>query len=125
MALSPDGARAYVTCEGGDVVDVINTSTFQVVRTIGVGSAPKEVSFSADGQRAFVTNNTSVSVIDTLSETVVATFPVPGAQNLHSSRATPDGTALYVSDSAFQLRCSTPRLEPSWRPLTTGRPTLS
>jgi YVTN family beta-propeller protein len=100
VAVSPNGARVYVACEMSNAVAVIDTLTNQVARTIAVGLGPWEVTFSPNGARAYVTNDTSVSVIDASTELVVASYSVPGANNLHSVRSTADNSALYVSDVA-------------------------
>ncbi len=78
VAVTPDGARAYVTNSGSGSVSVINTATNTVIATITVGLGPGRVAVSSDGTRAYVTNSgsDSVSVIDTATNTVTATITV-------------------------------------------------
>ncbi|MGZ0714077.1 YncE family protein [Pseudomonas palleroniana] len=69
-----------------------------VVRTIAVGTNPRNIAFSADGSRAYVTNlgGHTVSVINTETFTVIATiggFSQPYRLTLH-----PDGTRLFVGN---------------------------
>jgi len=56
VAISPNGARAYVTNAGAKSVSVIDTATNTVVATVGVEFIPVHVSFSPDGVHAYVTN---------------------------------------------------------------------
>src|SRR3989304_24158 len=51
VAITPDGARAYVTNSGGGAnsVSVIDTATNTVVATVGVGSSPFGVAITPDG----------------------------------------------------------------------------
>ncbi len=60
------------------MVFVHSTSDFSEVAAIPVGMQPSEVTFSADGSKVFAANTGSgtVSVIDPVSKTVVATIPV-------------------------------------------------
>jgi len=75
--VSPNGRYVYVT-NSEDAVSVVDTAAHEVRATIGVGSGPGHLAFSADGRRAYVTNTSSddVSVIDTATARVVATVPV-------------------------------------------------
>ena len=54
MALSPDGSRLYVALNGINQLGVIDTTTNQVVQTIDVGNAPRQVVLV--GNDAFVSN---------------------------------------------------------------------
>lgn len=96
VAITPDGAFAYVTCTGGPgnlpgAVIVIRTADNTVVATIPFGANltstyVRGVAISPDGGFAYVAScqmtssgqiaNGSISVISTASNTVVATTPV-------------------------------------------------
>ena len=54
MALSPDGAKLYVALNGVNKLGVIDTATNQLVQTIPVGNAPRQVALV--GNDAFVSN---------------------------------------------------------------------
>ena len=71
--------RAYVTNTTDGTVSVIDTSTNNVVATIGVGQEPGAV--AVRGNRVYVANYVSgtVSVIDTTTNAVVATVAAGGA----------------------------------------------
>ncbi len=95
VAITPDGAFAYVAhAVVPDLVSVIETASNTVVATIGAGSSPGDlgdfpgaVAITPDGAFAYVVNrssftpgssfiSTTVSVINTGSNTVVATVNV-------------------------------------------------
>jgi YVTN family beta-propeller protein len=97
IAITPDGAFAYVTNVFGSNVSVIDTSTNGVVATIPVGAQPKNPTITPDGAFVYVVNYHSytVSVIDTSSNTVISTIWVghlPSGIDI-----TPDGAHVYVT----------------------------
>lgn len=82
-AFSPDGTEIWTammadSASGMNVVRVYDGSLDSLLAEIPVGSLPQEISFSADGNHAFVCNNESgtVSMIHVPSHGVVATIPV-------------------------------------------------
>lgn len=76
---SPDGSEIWAgqLDEHGKVL-VYDAKTYRLKHTIEVGSEPAEVSFSVDGTIAFVANgaDNTVSAIDPVKKTVLATIPV-------------------------------------------------
>ncbi len=96
-ATSQAQTRAYVTNQLDNTVSVIDTAT----NTGGVAGTgipvccPLGVAITPDGTRAYVTENISeVSVIDTATNTVVASIPAANPQEV---AITPDGTRAYVT----------------------------
>ncbi|MEB9625146.1 beta-propeller fold lactonase family protein, partial [Bacillus cereus] len=77
---------------------VINTGSNSVVATVSVGTNPRSVAITPDGDFAYVTNSSSnnVSVINTGSNSVVATIPVGNAPT--DVAITPDGDFAYVTN---------------------------
>jgi YVTN family beta-propeller protein len=73
IAITPDGARAYVTnFFNDDDVSVIDTATnTNLGADVGVGAAPIAIAITPDGARAYVANagDNDVSVIDTATNT--------------------------------------------------------
>jgi YVTN family beta-propeller protein len=98
VAITPDGAFAYVANPGSDDVSVIATSTNTVVATVTVGQGPFGVAITPDGAFAYVTNGFSdnVSVIATSTNTVVATVTVELFPR--GVAITPDGAFAYVTN---------------------------
>ncbi len=84
VAVTPDGATAYVTLAGteahpGDQVAVIDLAARRERARIAVGRMPFGIQAHPSGRWVLVTNRLSnfVSVIDTTSDRVVAEIPVP------------------------------------------------
>ncbi|WP_298152289.1 YncE family protein [Flavobacterium sp.] len=76
---SPDGTEIWVPQMDMDgKVLVYNASTYALTNTITVGMMPAELTFSANGSKAYVANgdDDTVSVIDVATKTVTATVTV-------------------------------------------------
>ena len=92
VAFSPDGTRAWITCEAEKNVWVVDTKTGRVVRKIGLSGDPNNLAVSKDGKRVFIGIRVApgaVDVIDTASLTNIKSIPVKGA--IHNVYVTPDG----------------------------------
>jgi YVTN family beta-propeller protein len=82
VAVHPGGTYAYFTDSffgGGSTVLVVDTIMDVQIGVIPVANDPTEVIFSPGGSRAYVTHWSalgSVSVIDTMTNTVIASIPV-------------------------------------------------
>jgi YVTN family beta-propeller protein len=98
MAMSADGARLYVLCEGTDEVAVYDTAARAIVQRIRVGREPKSLSMTADGKRLYVANSWSdnVSEIDTATLAVSRTLPAGFEPN--AALADADGRFLYIAN---------------------------
>ncbi|MFK4184524.1 IPT/TIG domain-containing protein [Streptomyces sparsogenes] len=99
IAVTPDGAAAYVADSGGGAVSVVGTATDTVAATVPVGSGPWEVAVAPDGSHAYVTRPAAgaVTVIETATNTVTAT--IGGFSGPRGLAVSPDGTRLYVANS--------------------------
>ena len=77
LALSRDGGRLYILCEGTDEVVAVDTRTSKTLRRIPVGHVPKGLALGPSDKRLYVANSWSdtVSQIDTGSLEVVRTLP--------------------------------------------------
>ncbi|MEV0948593.1 YncE family protein [Rhodococcus sp. NPDC049939] len=105
VAITPDGAYAYVANQNGNVanqngnsVSVIATATNTVTATIPVGEGPSGMAITPNGAFAYVTNlvDNSVSVIDTATNTEITTVPIGGTPS--EVAITPDGALAYVTN---------------------------
>ncbi|MEY9857096.1 YVTN family beta-propeller protein [Catenulispora sp. GAS73] len=98
IALTPNGATAYVASTFGNSVPVINTATKTEIAEITVGSAPSGIAISPDGSTAYVTNGggNTVSVINTATNTVTANYAV--GSNPGGIAVAPGGSDVYVAN---------------------------
>jgi YVTN family beta-propeller protein len=99
VALTANGARAYVSNAGSHTVSVIDTASLEVVQTVGVGRGPSGVAVSPDGSKVFTANlqDNSVSVIDTSDYRVTA---VPVEKNPRGVAVSLQGTRAYVANGS-------------------------
>jgi YVTN family beta-propeller protein len=100
MAITPDGARAYVSIPSLNKVSVIATATETVTTSISLPN-PQWVAISPDGTRVYVTTDgpgflDNVSVIDTTTNTVIAT--VAAGRGAEDVAVSPDGSYVYVTN---------------------------
>ena len=100
VAVKPDGSKAYVTNDGEATTTVIDGVNNTVLKTIpGTGNVGAAV--SPDGTKVyasgFINNSVSgVTVIDTSSDTVIATIPITFGETWIDA-ISPDGSTLYVA----------------------------
>jgi YVTN family beta-propeller protein len=104
IAVNPAGTKAFVASQS-DVISVIDLATntvTAVIPVLPVGGGEKRpimVAVNPAGTRAYVTNGiaSTVSVVDTSSNSIVATIPVGGF--LRGVAVTPSGSRVYVASS--------------------------
>jgi YVTN family beta-propeller protein len=97
VAITPNGAFAYVANFNSNSVSVINTATNTVTTTITAGTGPWGIAITPNGAFAYVTNYTSasVSVISTTTNAVVATVAM--GSPAWGVAITPNGAFAYVT----------------------------
>ena len=102
-AVSPDGTKVYVTnTKYGNrgTVSVIDTAINKVTAIVDVGYkySPCGIAVTPDGKKLYVADRDikGVSVIDTFTNTVIATVPV--GVNPLGVAITPDGKKVYVTN---------------------------
>jgi YVTN family beta-propeller protein len=80
VALNPDGKTGYISDGAGNAIVVFNRADFSVQATVAAGTNPDGISFEPVTKTVWAFNGRSnnISVMDTASNTVVATIPVPG-----------------------------------------------
>jgi YVTN family beta-propeller protein len=88
--------KAYVTNSLGDNITVIDLGSLKATGDIKVGKRVHGVCAQADGQKLFTTIESErvLKVIDTATNEVTATIPLPGVPNQCAS--TPDGHYVAV-----------------------------
>ncbi|MEJ5309156.1 MAG: YncE family protein [Anaerolineae bacterium] len=99
VAVSPCLRKVYVTIPNSDSVSVIDMDTLTVTNVITGLSVCIGVTFSPQGDRAYVGNQgaLAIGVIDTASESVIATWPVLGSNALEIAPSV-DGGTLYIGE---------------------------
>ena len=101
VAVAPDGSLVYVSTGPTNTVAVIDSMTNAVITTIPVPNIPEGLSVTPDGSKVYAvdyggTQPSTVSVISTASNTVVATVNNVGS----GSMASAIGSALNPSNRA-------------------------
>jgi YVTN family beta-propeller protein len=96
--------RLYVSSHSvdgsGDAITVIDLESFSVINIIAVGNEPNVMVLHPDGSKLYVPcqrDAKSLWVIDTVTETVVATLEGPGEGSV-SADVLKDGSAIYLSN---------------------------
>ena len=94
VAVTPDGARAYVTGPGG--VTVVDTATRTVAARIDAGGPTTGVAVTPDGTRVYAAGGQpgTVTVIATATDSVVDRIAVDAARAV---AVAPDGERVYVT----------------------------
>ena len=101
IAITPDGTRAYVTNFGSNTLSVIDISTNTVLKSIGLPDTPDGLAISPDGSSIYVATFSSVSVVSTATNAIVANILPPDPTCDFSELAvTPDGQQVYVTSNA-------------------------
>ncbi|KUI41237.1 hypothetical protein AU197_01485 [Mycobacterium sp. IS-1590] len=98
IAISADGARAYVLNNTSDTISVIDTATNSVTATIAVADDPAYLMHAVvhpDGDRLYVSRLGVVSVVDVTAKVVVAEIPV--GNSWMRLAINPDGTTVYAA----------------------------
>jgi YVTN family beta-propeller protein len=80
VALNPDGKTGYISDGAGNAIVVFNRSDLSIKATVAAGTNPDGIAFEPLTKTVWAFNGRSgnVSVLDTATNTVVATVPLPG-----------------------------------------------
>jgi YVTN family beta-propeller protein len=123
-----DGRFAYFANFNGGTVDVVDTDTYELT-SIPTGPGSRRLAISPTGDRVAVSNflDDSVSVIDTLTQTVIATVPVgiaprgiaitPSGDAIYTTNVR-DGTASIIDSRTLKVKTLTVELKP-WQVVIT------
>jgi len=97
VAFSPDGTRAYISCEAENTLWAVDAKTGKLISKAPLTGHPNNISISKDGRRVFVAIVSSpgaVDVIDTVSMKNIKSIPAKGG--VHNTYVTPDGKYLIA-----------------------------
>jgi len=97
-AVSPDGRRLYVVCEGTDELAVVDAAKESVIARVPVGHVPRGIALSSDGQRIYVTNSWADSVTEIDAASLKATRTLPAGFEPSGAALDARGQALYVAN---------------------------
>lgn len=80
IALNPDGKTGYISDGAGDAIVVFSRTDLSVRATVAAGTNPDGITYEPTTKTIWAFNGRSknVSVLDTTSNTVVATVALPG-----------------------------------------------
>lgn len=81
-ALSPDGARLFVSMPLAGKIAVADTITWKVLRTIDAGPRPTRLALQPDGARLWALTDDGVTAIDTHTLDIVGRIAAPEASAL-------------------------------------------
>jgi YVTN family beta-propeller protein len=104
VGFSPDGTRAYITCESESTLWATDTKTGKLIAKAQLSGHPNNLSVSSDGKYVFVgiaVAPGAVDVIDTASMKIAKTIPVKGA--VHNTYVTPDGKFAIAGSIAGKI----------------------
>lgn len=98
VAITPDGATAYVADESTDSVIPVDTATDVPGTPIPVGPSPRTLGITPDGEKLYVANigGGSVTPIDLATNTAGA--PIAVGVSPHGIAIAPDGGHVYVAN---------------------------
>lgn len=127
VAISPDGRTAYVCNRFNNDVSVIDLLAAKETTKIAVLREPVACGLTPDGRWLYVANHlpvgradqdyagAAVTLIDTLTNAVTATLPLPnGSTGLRGLCLSPDGAFVYVTHILARYQLPTTQLERGW-----------
>jgi YVTN family beta-propeller protein len=104
VTFSPDGTRAYISCESESTLWATDTKTGKLIAKAPLSGHPNNVSVSKDGKYVFVAIVVApgaVDVIDTSSMKNVKSISVKGG--VHNTYVTPDGKYVVAGSIAGKI----------------------
>jgi YVTN family beta-propeller protein len=105
LAVSPDGAKVYVSNEGSQTISIYTVATGNFENTFQVGASPGALAISPDGGRLFalLENDDEIAVFDLENLSRIDT--VPTGDNPVALAFSPDNSALYASSFGDNSIC--------------------
>jgi len=92
------GEEAFVTCQNGNSVAIVDLDRMAVTATLAIPGNPVGVAVTPDGARVYVTSSEgkTLSVIDAAGRKVIKTIPLKGGP--FGVAVHPSGSPVYVTD---------------------------
>lgn len=114
IVVSNDGSKVYVVDPGACCptglgrVYVINAATNLITNNITVGNTPVGLALTPDDSKLYVANqaSSSVSVINTATNTVLTTINLGAGKKPSLIKITPDGTKAFVLNQTAPIEVS-------------------
>jgi YVTN family beta-propeller protein len=102
LIVTKNGAKVYVTLSTG-LVEVVNTSTNTIVKSIQLGPVTNGLALNPSGSRVFISSRDAgtVSIINTTNDAVVGTLVTGGMPQRMA--VSPDGAELYIANETLGL----------------------
>lgn len=104
VAFSPDGRRAYISCEAEKTLIAVDARTGRILARAGLSGHPNNIAISKDGRRVFVAivqAPGAVDVIDSSSMKRIGSVAVKGG--VHNTYVTPDGKYVLAGSIAGKI----------------------
>jgi YVTN family beta-propeller protein len=117
VAFSPDGSRAYISCEAENTLWATDTKTGKLLGKASLSGRPNNIAVSKDGRRVFVgivAGAGAVEVVDTASLKSTKTVAVKGG--VHNTYVTPDGKFVVTGSVVGKILTviDAQTLQPAW-----------
>jgi YVTN family beta-propeller protein len=117
VVFSPDGTRAYISCEAENTLWATDTRTGKLLGKAALSGHPNNIAISRDGRRVFVSIVAApgaVEVVDTASLKSIKTIAVKGG--VHNTYVTPDGKFIVAGSIVGKILTviDAQTLQPVW-----------
>lgn len=117
VTFSPDGSRAYVSCEAESTLWATDTKTGKLLGKAALSGHPNNISISKDGRWVFVSIVAApgaVDVVDTNSMKVAKSIAMKGG--VHNTYVTPDGKFVVAGSIVGKILTviDSQTLQPVW-----------
>jgi YVTN family beta-propeller protein len=117
VAFSPDGSRAYISCEAENTLWATDTKTGKLLGKASLSGHPNNIAISKDGQQVFVgivAAPGAVEVVDTASLKSIKSVAVKGG--VHNTYVTPDGKFVVAGSVVGKILTviDAQSLQPVW-----------
>jgi YVTN family beta-propeller protein len=98
LAVSPDGRRLYIVCEGTDELVVADAAARTVIGRVALGRVPRGLTVSADGRRIYVANAWSDTITEIDAAALQATRTLPAGFEPTGVALDASGQTLYAAN---------------------------